>query len=153
LDFIAPMLVLITVALVIGSIARAIVVNRRQRENAKTWAEVQGRLIDKFGSADEVVRYLESDASRELLSGQSAAPASPHARILDSVHLGLLVAAGGIGFLVSGAVGDREISDVLRVFGTIGLLLGVGFLVSAAVSWAMLRSWGLLPKGESGEVG
>jgi hypothetical protein len=147
------MLVLITVALVIGSIARAIVVNRRQRENARTWAEVQGKLIDKFGSADEVVRYLESDASRELLAGQSAAPASPHGRILDSVHFGLLVAAGGIGFLVAGAVSDRQVSEVMRVVGTIGLVLGIGFIVSALVSWTMMRSWGLLPKGESGEVG
>lgn len=153
MDFIAPMLVLITVALVIGSIARAIVVNRRLRENSRTWAEVQGKLIDKFGSAEEVVRYLESDASRELLSGQASAPASPHARILDSVHFGLLVAAAGAGFLISGAVGDREVSDVMRVFGTLGLVLGLGFLVSAAASWTMLRAWGLLPKREADEVG
>lgn len=153
MEFIAPMLVLITIALVIGSIARAIVVNRRQRENAKTWAEVQGKLIDKFGSADEVVRYLESDASRDLLAGQSATPASPHGRILDSVHFGLLVAAGGIGFLVAGAVSDRQVAEVMRVVGTIGLVLGIGFIVSALASWTMMRSWGLLPKGESGEVG
>ncbi|MCB9379001.1 MAG: hypothetical protein H6511_09605 [Holophagales bacterium] len=153
MEFIAPMLVLITVALVIGSIARAIVVNRRLRENSRTWAEVQGKLIDKFGSADEVVRYLESDAHRELLSGQTAAPSSPHGRILDSVHLGLLVAAGGVGFLISGAVSDRQVSEVMRVFGALGLVIGIGFLVSAGISWALLRSWGLLPKNEANEVG
>ncbi len=152
MEFIAPMLVLITVALVIGSIARAIVINRRQRENAKTWAEVQGRLIDKFGSADEVVRYLESDASRELLLGQAAAPASPHGRILDSVHLGLLVLAGGVGFLAAGVVSDRQISEVMRVFGVLGVVLGLGFIVSAMASWSMLRSWGLLPENKTDEA-
>jgi len=151
-EFIAPMSVLITIALVVGSISRSIVVNRRLRENSRTWAEVQGKLIDKFGSADEVVRYLETEASRELLSGQSSAPANPHARLLDSVHLGVLTLAGGIGFAVAaGLVRGVELAETMRVLGVIGGVVGIGFLVSAATSWLLMRSWEVLPTRERSE--
>jgi hypothetical protein len=137
------MLILITIALVTGSVLRTMLNNRRLRENGRAWAELQGRLIDKFGNAGEVVRYLESDSSRHLLSGQEDTASSPQSRVLDAVHLGLLVLAGGVGFSLAGGVGSRQIEEVLRVFGILGIVLGIGFLASAGISWALLRSWGL----------
>ena len=146
MDFFAPMLVLITGALVIGSIFRSFIVNRRLRDNARAWVDVQTRLIDKFGSADEVVRYLESDAGRRLIEGQTSSTGSPHGRVLDSVHLGLLVLLGGLGVLEASSVATDELNTVMHVLGTIAAVLGVGFLASAGVSWYLLRNWGLLSK-------
>ena len=152
MEFIAPMLVMITVALVIGSIARAIVVNRRLRENSRTWAEVQGKLIDRFGSADEVVRYLETEAGRQLLDGQASGAANPQGRILDSVHLGLLILSAGVALVASGTMAHEErLVETLRIFGMIGMMVGVGFLVSAAVSWLLIRAWNRRAQRESGE--
>jgi len=152
LEDIAPMLVLIIAALTIGSIWRSSIVNRRLRENARVWGELQGKLIDRFGDAAEVVRYLESDTGRRLLDSQASSPTSPHTRILDSIHLGLLVLMGGIGVLAAGAVADRQVADFMHVLGLIGAVVGVGFLASAGVSWALLRNWGLLdpPTREEG---
>ncbi len=146
MDFIAPMLVLIVGALTIGSILRTQIVNRRLRENTRAWADVQTRLIDKFGSADEVVRYLEGDAGRRLLDGQTNGSGSPHARILDSIHTGLLVLLGGIGLVAAGVVGHDEVRELVQILGMIAMILGVGFLASAGVSWFLLGKWGLLPK-------
>jgi hypothetical protein len=146
MDFIAPMLVLVTGALVIGSIFRYQIVNRRLRENARVWADVQAKVIDKFGSADEVVRYLESDAGKRLLEGQTNGAASPHARILDSIHIGLLVLLGGIGLWLSKGAFSGKAPEFLQVVGTLAIVLGVGFLASAYVSWNLLSRWGLLAK-------
>jgi hypothetical protein len=147
------MLVLVTGALVIGSIARAQIVNRRLRENARAWADVQSKLIDEFGSAEEVVRYLESDAGRRLLEGRTSGAASPHARILDAVHTGVLVLLGGSGLLAAkGALAGRA-PEFLQVVGTLALLLGAGFLVSAYVSWTLMRRWGLLSSADDGASG
>ena len=150
MEFLAPMLVLITGALTVGSIWRTAIVNRRQRENARAWVDLQTKLIDKFGAADEMVRYLESDAGRHLLDGQATASASPHSRVLDSIHMGLLVLAGGIGLLLASGSSDPQVYQVMSVLGKVAALLGIGFLASAGISWALLRSWGQIRR--NGEV-
>ena len=152
MDFIAPMLVLITGALTVGSILRTQIINRRLRENARAWADLQTKLIDKFGNADEVVRYLESDAGKRLLDGQTNGAGAPHARVLDSIHTGLLVFLGGIGLIAAGAMNKEEIRELLQVVGMVATVLGAGFLASAAVSWRLLKGWGLLPRTDDKEV-
>ena len=144
MDFLAPMLVLITAALVFGSVLRSYFVNRRLRDNARLWVELQSKVVDRFGSAPEVVRYLESDAGQRMLEGQMTSSASPHARVLDAVHTGLLVFLGGVGLQAASGVADAEVRAVLQAVGTVGSILGVGFLASAAVTWFLLRRWGLL---------
>lgn len=155
MDFLAPMLVLITTALVFGSVLRSYFLNRRLRDNARLWVELQGKVVDRFGSAPEVVRYLESDAGQRMLEGQVTSSASPHARVLDAVHTGLLVLLGGLGLRAASGVGDAEVRAVLQMVGTVGAILGFGFLLSAAVSWFLLRRWGLLgaePLAGSGDA-
>lgn len=152
MDFIAPMLVLIAGALTIGSILRTQIINRRLRENAKVWADLQAKLIDKFGSADEVVRYLESDAGKRLLEGQTNGASSPHARILDGIHIGLLVTLGGIGMWASKGAFSGKAPEFLQVVGTLGIVLGIGFLASAYVSWNLLRRWGLVDRPAENET-
>lgn len=152
MDFIAPMLVLITGALTIGMILRTQIINRRLRENVRAWTDLQTKLIDKFGSAQEVVRYLESDAGTRLLEGQTNGASSPHTRILDAVHTGLLVLLGGIGLWASKGAFSGKAPEFLQVVGTLGIVLGVGFLASAYVSWNLLRRWGLVDKPSENET-
>ena len=153
MDFLAPMLVLIIGSLTIGSIWRTAIVNRRQRENARAYVELQSKLIDKFGAADDVMRYLEGDAGKRLLQDQATAPASPYARILDSIHTGLLVLMGGVGLLAASGVSDRQVQEVMSVLGIVGTVLGAGFLASAGVSWVLLRSWGQLGNEKNESAG
>jgi hypothetical protein len=145
MEFIAPMMVLVVGALVVGSIFRASFVNRRLRENARAFADLQSRLIDKFGDAGEVVRYLESDAGKRLLAGAENGRGAAHVRVLDSLQIGIVTALGGVGMMIGGNVSEYKVGEVLDMFGMIALLVGLGFVAASLVSAAMLRRWGLLP--------
>ena len=144
MDFIAPMLLFIVAVLTVGSIFRSHFVNRRLRENARAYAEIQGRLIDKFGDADAVVRYLESDGGQKLLAGSNSGRGGPHTRILDALQTGVIAFLGGIGLMAASHVSDPKVAEVMNARGKIAMLLGVGFAVSAVISHGMLKSWGLL---------
>ncbi len=150
MEFLAPMVIVITMVLVIGATIRSSIVNRRLREGIRAQAELQNRLIDKFGSAEEVVRYLESTQGKTLLDAPTEGQ-RPHSRILDSVHLGVLILMGGVGMMATSGVTDVDVSEVMQTFGMIAILLGSGFLVSAAISWFLLRHWGFLPKSPAND--
>jgi hypothetical protein len=153
MDFIAPMLVLITGALVIGSIFRAHFVNKRLRENARAYSDMQGRLIDKFGDAEQVVRYLESDAGKQLLAGAENGRGAAHQRVLDSLQVGIVTLLGGVGLMIGGKISQHKVGEAMDSLGVLALLIGVGFVVSAIVSGTMLNRWGLLPgKAKSADV-
>lgn len=157
MDMIAPMLVFVVFVLTIGSIFRSAIVNRRLRESAKAYADLQGRLIDKFGDADAVVRYLQSEGGQKLLAGASAGRGGAHSRILDSLQTGIITFLGGIGTMAASHVSDTQIGEVMNALGKIAMLLGVGFVVSAVISQGLLKHWGLLgtagknAEGDGGE--
>ncbi|HRC85788.1 MAG TPA: hypothetical protein PK413_09290 [Thermoanaerobaculia bacterium] len=149
-EVVAPAAMLIATMLVIGSIARTSIVNRRLRETARASAELQMKLVEKFSSAEEVVRYLESSAGKNLLEA-TPAPNAPTSRVLDSVHLGLLVLMGGIGLSAANSALGLEGHAGLQAMGLVAVLVGVGFLLSAGASWYLLRGWGLLGRKNSSD--
>ena len=66
--------------------------------------------------------------------------------------IGAGLAAIGAGFWVARrAIADSELLVAFDVISTLAIVTGVGFVLSAIVSWVLLRRFGLLqfPKGES----
>lgn len=149
MEWIAPMLVLIVGALTIGAIFRSHFVNKRLRENARAYADLQGRLIDKFGNAAEVVRYLESDRGQHLLAGAASSRGGAHGRILDGLQIGVISMLGGGGLIAARGVSDAQIGEVMQVLGIIALMVGAGFLISALASQILLKKWGLLGEAQA----
>jgi len=75
--------------------------------------------------------------------------------VLWSVQVGIVVAAAGIGLrLVSWNV-DKDVAQPMAAFGTLGIAIGGGFIVAAAVSFVLSRKLGLWqpahPEASSGE--
>jgi hypothetical protein len=76
---------------------------------------------------------------------------SPFGRILWSVQAGMVLVAGGFGLLfVSGRV-IEEVAQVIFAVGVLALAIGVGFVVSAAVSLLLSQRLGLLGAGPARE--
>ncbi len=146
-----PFAVFLSVLLGFLWIIRTLVENRRWNQSFKMHQELHTRLIEKFAAGEDFGAYLQSDAGRRLL--EWAPPAldtasrggvNPVARILWSVQAGVVLLLVGVGLLViRGQLGERDLAPML-VFGTLGVTLGVGFIVSALVSYRLSQHLGLI---------
>jgi len=145
-------------ALVIGSaivissawVITSIVASMRQRANTRIRAEIYHKLIDKFGSATELIEFFRSDAGLRLIEEQTVEPSQPLARILSSIRLGVSLALIGGGMILVANIWDWTLGQDLWVAialgGTLALTAGAGFLIAAGISWKLCNMWGLIPR-------
>jgi hypothetical protein len=81
---------------------------------------------------------------------------APISRILWSVQIGIVIVAGALGLLfVSGRENViDEVAQPLFAMAAIGISLGIGFVISSAVSYVLSRNMGLIdthtPAGSPG---
>ncbi|HUI41150.1 MAG TPA: hypothetical protein VL523_04195 [Terriglobia bacterium] len=157
LSYVVPFGVFICCLLALLWVLRTVLENRRWNRSFKVHEEVHAKLIEKFSSGQDLTAYMTSDAGKRLLewappsidSGSRSMPAAV-ARILWSMVAGLLLGFGGLGLLaIRGTFAD--LAEPLLVFGTLGLTLGVGFILSAIISYALSKHLGLI--GNSGPGG
>ena len=158
-------LVVATIAFGIVYLIRMLVDYRRWGRLSKVQADVHGKLLDRFTANDELLAYVQSPAGSRFLQSTpiSLEPASrsmgaPFSRILWSLQAGLVLAAAGIGLqFVSWRIGfDPDIVQPLYVMGVIEVSLGIGFVLSAGVSYLLSKRLGLFepPAGAAhGEPG
>lgn len=151
MEALGPMIGVVGIMVVIGWIVRIITTSRRQTKLAGLQAEMQEKLLDKFGSSEEVISYLESDAGRQFLDTATFERTNPYKRILGSVQTGLILTLAGAAFLfLRGEL--TEADDAFVFLGALGLALGLGFILSAVATFVLSKSWGLV-NGESGDEG
>jgi hypothetical protein len=132
---------------------RSYLENRRFSKAAAVQSEIHTKLLDRFGSSQEMLAYMQTEAGKRFLeSGTLAVEERPSkapamiGRILASMQAGLILLLVGIGILwVRSSVPDG--AQPLLVLGTLASALGAGFLLSAAASYAMSKRLGLLPRG------
>lgn len=143
--------VFISIAVAVVWLIRTVVEQRRWYRTSKVHTEVHNKLLDRFTSNEDLMAYIQTDAGRRFLESAplsiDAAPrqvGAPFSRILWSLQVGIVLAAGAIGLLfVSGRVID-EIAQPLFAIGVLALTVGVGFMVSAAASLLLSRRLGML---------
>ncbi|MEO8276817.1 MAG: hypothetical protein ABI639_11410 [Thermoanaerobaculia bacterium] len=144
MDFIAPMTVMVVLILMIGTVARQLIVNRRQREALRINAELQAKLLDRITATGDLQAYLASDSGRRFVDAATVERTDPHAKVLASVQSGILLIAVGCALQMSRNFAGDEGRDAMHLFGTLGLVVGIGFLVSAAAVFTLSKRWGLL---------
>jgi hypothetical protein len=123
----------------------------RTSKTEKLQADLYARMLDRFGSSQDLLAYLQTDAGKNLL--KTAAPVEaapmPTRRIMNSVQIGtVLIAFGAAMLMLKAALEDSGSQEPLTVFGIIGVMTGVGFLVSAFASWKLSKAWGLMGPGK-----
>src|SRR5918994_6551850 len=112
----------------------------RRTRTARLQAEVHGKLLDRFGSSRELLEYLQTTQGARLLEVAVPERTNPYSRILVSVQSGVILTLLGSALLIlQRAAADQEVADVLLVFGTLVLTLGIGFIASAAASFLLSR--------------
>jgi hypothetical protein len=115
----------------------------RHYKSAKVQGEIQSRLLERFSSSQDLLAYVESEGGRHFVRSLTTEQTTPYGRILSAVQAGIIMVFFGAALLILRArVGDAE--QGFLVFGTVILTLGLGFGVSAAVSYFLSKSFGLL---------
>jgi len=131
---------------------RVFVENRRWGRIFKLQSEVHGKLIDKFSDSHELASYMGTEAGKRFLEA-APIPVSfeteqrmPNAvaRVLTPLQIGIVLVLLGIGFLLLRRVSPEAHTPML-ILGTITLMPGLGFILSAGVTWVLATRLGLLP--------
>jgi hypothetical protein len=133
-------------------LTRFFVESRRWSRIFKLQSEVHNRLIEKFGSTQELAAYMESEAGKRFLEASPIAIGleperkMPNAvsRVLLPLQIGIVLALLGVGLLSMRHTYRLEVPMLL--LGTLALMPGLGFILSAAVSWVLADRLGLMPE-------
>jgi len=135
-------------------LVRQFLENRRWGRIFKLQSEVHGRLIDKFGSNQELSGYMETEAGKRFLEaapipvGIEPDQLMPNAiaRVLTPLQIGVVLVLLGVGFFMLRNV-RIEMHEPMLVLGTVALMPGLGFIISAGITWVLAARLGLIPEG------
>jgi len=155
-DVLAPIASLLAFACFLAALVwliRQFLENRRWGRIFKLQSEVHGRLIDKFSSNQELAGYMETEAGKRFLEAapipvgfeQQQRMPNAVARVLTPLQIGIVLVLLGVGFFMLRNV-RTEMHEPMLVLGTIALMPGLGFIISAGITWFLAGRLGLMPE-------
>jgi hypothetical protein len=161
-DILGPFMALCAFACFMGALiwmTKMFIENRRWNRTFKLQSDVHSRLIDKFSSTQELAHYMETEAGRRFLE---AAPISlsvepgqrmPNAvaRVLTPLQIGIVSSLLGAGLLAIRR-SRHEMEIPFLILGTLALMPGLGFILSAGLSWILAHRLGLMPIPQQPEM-
>lgn len=137
-----PLFGMVTSTFTVVFIVYIVTAARTRRLEAQV--QMQTKLIERFGSATELVEFLHSPAGRQFVAGVQSAPlAMARERILGGFTRSIILTALGVAFL---AIGLVQGEDFWYIPASIILSLGVGYLLATYVAWRFAKR---LETGES----
>jgi hypothetical protein len=99
--------------------------------------------LEKVGSGQELLAYAQTETGRELLQSLKVERIAPHGRIIGALQTGIILLFVGAALLLLHS--HVSVADEgFVVFGTLICALGLGFALSAAASYYLSKSFGLL---------
>lgn len=121
---------------------------RRWNRVFRLQSDIHARLIERFASNQELLEYMNTEPGRRFLEA-APIPIAPEpgkrmpsgvTRILAPLQFGIVLTLLGIGLLFVHPV---------TLIGIIVIMLGLGFILSAIVSWRISDRLGLLPRQDT----
>ena len=108
---------------------------------SKERSEERLRILERFGSSQELADFLGSEAGDKLLRNFVPRSANPRSGIFAGLTAGLVCVFAGVGFLILAWLRVFDDPDVFLIPGVLGCLAGTGILVATAISLRLLRNW------------
>jgi hypothetical protein len=129
---------IIPIVAILSSMGTAVLivffVTKARQRRVELHAEVQAKLIDRFGSAPELIDFLQSPAGKQFVTGMQSAPALlTRERILSAISRAIITTALGAAFLGLTFLYD----DDFAIPAALLFCLGVGYLIAAVVSYKL----------------
>jgi len=148
-----------TIITVITWLIRTLIEQRRWSRLSRVQTEVHSKLLERFTSSEDLLRYIDTPSGRRFLESapipvESGARqvSAPIGRILFSIQTGLVVAAAGIGLMFVSSGVDKDAAQPLHALGVVALSVGIGFVASAVVSFIVSRRLKLFEVPETPSV-
>ena len=156
IDIVGPLAGAAAFASFLGALlwlTRQFIENRRWSRIFKLQSDVHGRLIEKFSSTQEIAAYMGTEAGRRFLEaapipiGLEQETRMPNAvsRVLWPLQAGVVLVLLGTGLLFLRTAGS-EMKIPMLVLGTVVLMPGIGFILSAGITWVLAGRLGLIPE-------
>ncbi|HET8797721.1 MAG TPA: hypothetical protein VFO89_08540 [Thermoanaerobaculia bacterium] len=109
-------------------------VTRGRQRRVELQTEMQSRLIDRFGTAPELIEFLHSPAGRQFVQGVQSAPgALARERILSGFTRAIVLLSVGTAFLVLQLTVDNDFAVPAAILTS----LGIGYLIATVVSYKL----------------
>jgi hypothetical protein len=155
-DVIGPIAAMLAFACFLAALVwlvRQFLENRRWGRIFKLQSDVHGRLIDKFSSNQELAGYMQTEAGKRFLEAAPIPVAfdteqrmpNAVARVLTPLQIGIVLVLLGVGFFLLRHV-RTEMYEPMLVLGTVALMPGLGFIISAGITWVLAGRLGLIPE-------
>ena len=149
----AVFLVFLAIVSTLVWLVRTLLDYRRWLRLSKIQVDVHTKLFDRLTANEDLLAYIQTPAGRRFLEAApitmepaDSAFGSPARRVLWAVQAGLVLAAGGIGLLVVSSTTPPEVGQAISVIGVLALSLGIGFVLSAGVSFLLSKRLGLFER-------
>jgi hypothetical protein len=147
---VAALTVLIVVTGTLVWLVQTVIDYRRWNRLSRIQTEVHTKILDRFGSNEELLRYMQTPAGQRFLESApiplEAEPrriGAPFSRILWSVQAGAVLAIVGFGLMFVSTRVVEDVSHGVFAAGVLALSLGMGFALSAVISFMISRRLGL----------
>lgn len=130
---------------------RAVIDYRYWLRASKIQNDAHSKIFDRLTANEDLLAYVQSPAGQRFLSSTPGAidatpraVAAPVSRILWSVQAGIVLALAGVGLWFAKNNVIEEVGELLYIVSILAIALGVGFVISAFVSYALSHRLGLL---------
>lgn len=118
-------------------------VSRSREARMRQRSEERARMLERFSSAQEMTDFLSSPAGARFFRLFQGGSSHPVKSLAGTVTAGVISFFAGTAFLI---VANMNNDDGFRIPGMLGLMVGLGILISAAISGLLYRRAGLLSR-------
>lgn len=148
-----PFMVFVCILSALLWLTHVLLENRRWGRIFKLQTDVHGKLMDRFGTSPELLTYMNTEVGKRFLEGapitvglDRAHPVpSPVARVLTPLQIGVVMSLLGAGLLFLRHSLPEDAAPLL-VVGIVLLMPGLGFIISAGITWFLAKHLGLMPQ-------
>jgi hypothetical protein len=148
---IAGLIIFSTIVGLVVWVIRSVINYRSWLRATKIQTDAHTKIFDRLASNEELMAYVQSPAGQRFLTSASLTVdvlprtvGAPIGRILWSMQAGVIVAIAGAGLWIAKASVVEEVAQILHVVAVLAMAVGVGFIVSALLAYALSHRLGLL---------
>jgi hypothetical protein len=119
-----------------------------RRQQLRSTAEFQAKLLDRMGSVGEFSQFMNTEGGQRFLGAVSSEPpgGSSQQRVLRAFQSGIVMVCLGLGIFLylSGVRVETDTYESIGFVGTVSAAVGMGLLISGYVSLKLSRRMGLI---------